>query len=38
MSATTTDYKRRQIAGRGIPVTGNDIDTDRSSPPASSRP
>ena len=24
-----TDYKRRQIAGRGIPVTGNDIDTDR---------
>ena len=29
MSATTTDYKRRQIAGRGIPVTGNDIDTDR---------
>ena len=28
MSATT-DYKRRQIAGRGIPVTGNDIDTDR---------
>ena len=28
MSATV-DYKRRQIAGRGIPVTGNDIDTDR---------
>ena len=27
--STTTDYKRRQIAGRGIPVTGNDIDTDR---------
>jgi len=26
---TTTDYARRQIAGRGIPVTGNDIDTDR---------
>ncbi|HXJ80859.1 MAG TPA: 3-isopropylmalate dehydratase small subunit [Candidatus Methylomirabilis sp.] len=26
---TTTDSKRRQIAGRGIPVTGNDIDTDR---------
>ena len=26
---TTTDFKRRQIAGRGIPVTGNDIDTDR---------
>jgi len=24
-----TDFKRRQIAGRGIPVTGNDIDTDR---------
>jgi 3-isopropylmalate/(R)-2-methylmalate dehydratase small subunit len=24
-----TDLKRRQIAGRGIPVTGNDIDTDR---------
>jgi 3-isopropylmalate/(R)-2-methylmalate dehydratase small subunit len=28
MSATT-DYKRRQVTGRGIPVTGNDIDTDR---------
>jgi 3-isopropylmalate/(R)-2-methylmalate dehydratase small subunit len=27
--STATDYKRRQIAGRGIPVTGNDIDTDR---------
>ena len=26
---TTTDFKRRQIAGRGIPVPGNDIDTDR---------
>jgi 3-isopropylmalate/(R)-2-methylmalate dehydratase small subunit len=26
---TTTDFERRQIAGRGIPVTGNDIDTDR---------
>jgi len=26
---TTTDFKRRQISGRGIPVTGNDIDTDR---------
>ncbi len=26
---TTTDFKRRQITGRGIPVTGNDIDTDR---------
>jgi len=25
----TTDFKRRQIVGRGIPVTGNDIDTDR---------
>jgi 3-isopropylmalate/(R)-2-methylmalate dehydratase small subunit len=25
----TTDFKRRQISGRGIPVTGNDIDTDR---------
>jgi 3-isopropylmalate/(R)-2-methylmalate dehydratase small subunit len=24
-----TDYTRRQITGRGIPVTGNDIDTDR---------
>jgi len=26
---TSTDFKRRQIKGRGIPVTGNDIDTDR---------
>jgi 3-isopropylmalate/(R)-2-methylmalate dehydratase small subunit len=26
---TTTDYERRQVTGRGIPVTGNDIDTDR---------
>jgi 3-isopropylmalate/(R)-2-methylmalate dehydratase small subunit len=26
---STTDFQRRQIAGRGIPVTGNDIDTDR---------
>jgi 3-isopropylmalate/(R)-2-methylmalate dehydratase small subunit len=26
---STTDYKRRQVAGRGIPVPGNDIDTDR---------
>jgi 3-isopropylmalate/(R)-2-methylmalate dehydratase small subunit len=26
---STTDFKRRQIAGRGIPVPGNDIDTDR---------
>ena len=25
----TTDFKRRHIGGRGIPVTGNDIDTDR---------
>jgi 3-isopropylmalate/(R)-2-methylmalate dehydratase small subunit len=25
----TTDYERRQVTGRGIPVTGNDIDTDR---------
>ena len=24
-----TDFKRRQIAGRGIPLPGNDIDTDR---------
>jgi len=28
-SQVTTDFKRRQIVGRGIPVTGNDIDTDR---------
>ncbi len=27
--STTTDFKRAQVAGRGIPVTGNDIDTDR---------
>ena len=27
---TATDsYKRTRLAGRGIPVTGNDIDTDR---------
>ena len=26
---STTDFKRRQVAGRGIPVPGNDIDTDR---------
>ena len=26
---TPTDYKRTRMAGRGIPVTGNDIDTDR---------
>ena len=25
----STDLKRRQVSGRGIPVTGNDIDTDR---------
>jgi 3-isopropylmalate/(R)-2-methylmalate dehydratase small subunit len=25
----TTTYERRQVSGRGIPVTGNDIDTDR---------
>ena len=24
-----TDFKRREVAGRGIPVPGNDIDTDR---------
>jgi 3-isopropylmalate/(R)-2-methylmalate dehydratase small subunit len=27
--STATDFKRTHIAGRGIPVTGNDIDTDR---------
>jgi len=27
--STSTDYRRRQIVGRGIPVAGNDIDTDR---------
>ena len=26
---SATDYVRKQVAGRGIPVTGNDIDTDR---------
>src|SRR5437899_6534305 len=26
---STMDYKRRQVAGRGIPLPGNDIDTDR---------
>ena len=26
---SATDLKRSQISGRGIPVTGNDIDTDR---------
>jgi len=25
----TTDVERRQVSGRGIPVPGNDIDTDR---------
>ena len=25
----STDYIRKQVVGRGIPVTGNDIDTDR---------
>ncbi len=25
----TTDYQRKHVAGRGIPVHGNDIDTDR---------
>jgi 3-isopropylmalate/(R)-2-methylmalate dehydratase small subunit len=25
----TTNYQRRELAGRGIPVPGNDIDTDR---------
>jgi 3-isopropylmalate/(R)-2-methylmalate dehydratase small subunit len=25
----TTDFERRQLIGRGIPVPGNDIDTDR---------
>ena len=28
-AAASTDNRRRQITGRGIPVTGNDIDTDR---------
>ena len=27
--STTTDYGRKQVTGRGIPVPGNDIDTDR---------
>ena len=26
---SSEDYTRRQLAGRGIPVPGNDIDTDR---------
>ena len=25
----STDFKRRQVSGRGIPLPGNDIDTDR---------
>ena len=29
MSTGTSEYVRQQVAGRGIPVTGNDIDTDR---------
>ena len=29
MSNVTTDYKRGRVVGRGIPVHGNDIDTDR---------
>src|SRR5437773_6209171 len=27
--STVVDYKRRKITGRGIPLPGNDIDTDR---------
>ncbi len=27
--STTTGFERRQVTGRGIPVPGNDIDTDR---------
>jgi 3-isopropylmalate/(R)-2-methylmalate dehydratase small subunit len=27
--STATDFKRRQVTGRGIPLPGNDIDTDR---------
>ena len=26
---STTDFTRRQVSGRGIPLPGNDIDTDR---------
>src|SRR5260370_17295176 len=26
---SAADFKRRQVSGRGMPVTGNDIDTDR---------
>ena len=29
MSSTTTDVTRQQLTGRGIPLPGNDIDTDR---------
>ncbi len=29
MSNVTTDFKRGRVVGRGIPVHGNDIDTDR---------
>jgi 3-isopropylmalate/(R)-2-methylmalate dehydratase small subunit len=28
-TGTTSEYVRRQVVGRGIPVAGNDIDTDR---------
>jgi 3-isopropylmalate/(R)-2-methylmalate dehydratase small subunit len=27
--STTTEYARKQVSGRGIPLPGNDIDTDR---------
>ena len=27
--STTVDYERHQLSGRGIPLVGNDIDTDR---------
>ena len=27
--STMTDYARKQVSGRGIPLPGNDIDTDR---------
>ena len=29
MSTTTASYERKQVSGRGIPLPGNDIDTDR---------
>jgi 3-isopropylmalate/(R)-2-methylmalate dehydratase small subunit len=29
MTASTMEYRRRQITGRGLPLPGNDIDTDR---------